>query len=117
DVELIQAIRSSGSDFQIFCELMDRAITKIVLMQTMTTESGSSYSQAQIHYKVMMAGAKSDSDLLDESWRRGPATWLTNWNYPGAAVPIVYRDFSLPSDLTALATRDQTLAGIGWRPK
>ncbi|HXS18092.1 MAG TPA: DUF935 family protein, partial [Polyangiaceae bacterium] len=46
DVELIQAIRSSGGDFQVFCELLDAMISKVMLGQTMTTDQGSSYAQA-----------------------------------------------------------------------
>lgn len=42
--------------------------------------------------------------------------WLVEWNFPDAKIPIVYRDFSVADDLTALATRDQTLTNIGYRP-
>lgn len=117
DVELIQSIRSSGGDFEQFLARLDACIAKIVLMQTMTTDQGSSLSQAQIHYKVGQQGAKSDSDLLDESFCQGPAKWLTEWNYPGAKTPIVYRDFGIAEDLKALADRDQVLNTMGWRPR
>lgn len=117
DVELIQSIRSSGGDFEQFCVRLDAAIAKIILLQTMTTDNGSSLSQADVHHKVMTAGAKSDSDLLDESFTLSVATWLTNWNYPGAAIPIVYRDFGDSQDLKAVAERDNILNQMGWRAK
>lgn len=116
DVELVQAIRSSGGDFEQFCTRMDRAIAKIILLQTMTTDDGSSLSQAQVHESVLTAAAKADSDLLDESFARGPATWLTEWNYPRAKVPVVYRDFAAAIDLKAIAERDEILNRIGWAP-
>ena len=117
DVELIQAIRSSGGDFEQFIVRLDAAIAKIILLQTMTTDNGSSLAQADVHHKVMTSGAKSDSDLLDESFTTSVATWLTNWNFPGAKVPIVYRDFGDSQDLKALAERDNILNQMGWRAK
>lgn len=117
DVELIQAIRSSGGDFQVFHEMLDAQIAKVVLGQTMTTDQGSSYAQAQIHYRVMQARAKADADMIDDSFTRGPATWLTEWNYPGATVPRVYREFSLGEDLSARADLDGKLNLIGYRPR
>ncbi len=117
DIELLQAIRSSTGDFDEFIQRLDRAIAKIILLQTMTTDDGSSYSQSETHYKVLTAGSKADSDLLDESFRLGPATWLTEWNFPGAKVPIIYRDFSASVDLKAIAERDVALNRLGWKPK
>lgn len=117
DVELIQAIRSSGGDFDTFLRLVDQTISKTLLLQTMTTDDGSSYSQARVHERVAIMGAKTLSDLLDESFMATVGAWLTEWNYPGAARPILYRDFDVAQDLQALAQRDQILSGIGWRPK
>lgn len=117
DVELLQAVRSSGGDFEQFCTRLDAAIAKIILLQTMTTDNGSSLSQSETHYKVLTAGAKTDSDLIDESFTMGPARWLTQWNYPGAATPIVYRDFSSSVDTKATAETDNILNQMGWRAR
>lgn len=117
DVELIQAVRSSGGDFEAFKRSINESISKVILLQTMTTDQGSSYSQSQVHHRVAVAGHKSQADLLCESFARSVGTWLTEWNYPGAAVPIIYRDFAESADLKALAERDAILSGMGWRPK
>ena len=111
-----QAMKDSGGDYDRFIARLDAAIAKIVLTQTMTTDNGSSLSQAQIHYKVGQATAKSDADLICESFVKSIATWLTEWNFPGAKVPTVYRDFGEAVDLAQTAARDQALAAIGWRP-
>lgn len=116
DLELIQAAKDSGGDYERFISLLNAAIAKIVLMQTMTTDDGSSMSQAQVHRRVQQGGAKSDADLLNESFMQGPARWLTEWNWPGAKVPLVYRDFTESEDLAARAARDAQLHGIGYRP-
>jgi phage gp29-like protein len=60
--------------------------------------------------------SKSYSDRICESFMRGPGTWLTNWNYPGAAVPKVYRDYSESEDLKLVAERDEHLKNVGYRP-
>lgn len=116
DLQLIQAMKDSGGDFQRFCERMDAAIAKIILTQTMTTDNGASLSQAQVHERAGIALTKSDSDLLTESFTRGPATWLTEWNFPGAKVPVVYRDFAQADDLQARVDRDVKLNSMGYRP-
>ena len=116
ELEILQAMKDSGGDYDRFIARLDAAIAKIVLTQTMTTDQGSSLSQAQIHYKVGQATAKSDADLICESFAKSIAAWLTEWNFPGAKVPTVYRDFGEAVDLAQTAARDQALAAIGWRP-
>jgi hypothetical protein len=52
---------------------MDECIAKVVLSQTMTTQDGSSLSQAQVHAGVKLEVVKSDADLLSDSFNAGPA--------------------------------------------
>lgn len=115
-VELVQAARDSGGDYNTFIGLLNGAIAKIVRTQTMTLDDGSSLAQGKVHLTVADMADKTDSDLLTESFTLGPVTWLVEWNFPGAKVPRVYRDFTRPEDLSASATRDQALATIGYRP-
>ena len=79
-IELIEAARSGTADYAQLYERMDKAISKVVLSQTMTTDDGSSRAQAQVHQGVADHVIKSDADLLCESFNRGPVTWLTEWN-------------------------------------
>lgn len=116
EVELVQAMRDSGGDYEKFIALLDAAISKVMVLSTMTTDDGASLAQGQVHEGTSEIGAKAESDLLTESFAKGPATWLTEWNFPGAATPIVYRRFESPEDATALATRDKALFDMGWRP-
>lgn len=116
ELELVQALRDSGGDYERFIARLDAAITKILLSQTMTSDNGSSLSQAQVHYRVQQATTKADADLVCESFMAQVATWLTEWNFPGAATPTLYRDFGESEDLAATAQRDVQLATIGWRP-
>ncbi len=116
EVEILESMRSSGGDYDAFAARMDRAISKIVMSQTMTTDDGSSLAQANVHARVGGKVTLTDADLIHESFNEGPARWLTEWNFPGAATPVVWRDGADPEDLSARATRDAQLASIGYRP-
>ncbi|USE35242.1 DUF935 domain-containing protein [Endozoicomonas sp. SCSIO W0465] len=43
-IELIEAARSGTADYDALCQRMDKAISKVILSQTMTTDDGSSRS-------------------------------------------------------------------------
>jgi phage gp29-like protein len=115
-LELLKAIGNSGGDYETFARYIDADISKIVLSQTMTTDNGSSQSQATVHEGVKLDVAKGFADLLCESFNNGPAAWLTAWNHPGAAVPRVWRNCEVPADLESLAKRDQTICNLGFQP-
>jgi phage gp29-like protein len=115
-LQLLEALARAGDDYEKFCKYSDAGTTKIILCQTMTTDSGSSLSQSQTHADVKVDVAKSYADLQCESFMRGPGKWLTRWNYPGAAIPILYRDYSEAEDLKLVAERDGLLSTVGYRP-
>ena len=94
---------------------MDAAISKIVLSQTMTTDNGSSRSQAEVHDDVGDAVKKSDADLVCQSFNEGPVARLCEFNFPGVAPPRVWRKMEDPEDTTAAVDRDEKLHRIGWQ--
>jgi phage gp29-like protein len=112
--ELLEATRRSGGDHNVFYREMNSAITSVVLSQTMTTENGSSRSQAEVHMDVRQDVIIGDADLQCESFNDGPLTWLTEWNHPGAKPPRVWRNTDEPEDLQAASERDKTLYDMGW---
>jgi phage gp29-like protein len=113
---LLEATRGGTSTHEAMLAAMDRAIAKVVLSQTMTTDDGSSLSQAQVHGEVRDEVVKADADLVCQSFARQVATWLTAWNFPGADVPRVWRRMEDEPDLKDLAERDELLSRIGWVP-
>lgn len=115
-LELIEAARSGTADYDGLVERMDKAISKVVLSQTMTTDDGSSLSQAKVHESVSRAVIDADSDLINDSFRRTVATWLTQWNFPGAQVPIIKRMTEPEEDLSERAERDQKIYALGYEP-
>ena len=114
-IDFLEAGRSGTADYVQLWELMDAAISKTILSQTMTTDSGSSLSQAQVHEGVASRLLKRDADLLCHSFNRSVIRWLVDWNYPGAAYPKVWRKIDPAADLKGLADRDKVLFDMGFK--
>ena len=91
DVELIEAAKNSGGSYEKFLKYWDGAIAKIILSQTGTTQQGQYSGTAEVLNDVKSELVKSDADLLCESFNDTVATWLTEWNFPGAKAPQVWR--------------------------
>lgn len=120
-VELMSAARSGAADYHQLCAYMDAAISKVVLSQTMTTDNGSSRSQAEVHGGVKMEVTATDADDLTESFTNGPggeggpARWWTDFNFgPDVAAPIVRRHVEEEEDTKTTAETDKVLHEMGW---
>jgi hypothetical protein len=117
-IELLEAARSGSGSFEELCRYMDAAIAKIILSQTMTTDSASTglnSNQAGVHDDVKLEVVKADADLLSDGFNTGPARWWTDLNYgPDVASPQVWRDCEEPTDLGTEATTDTALKALGW---
>lgn len=114
-IELLQVAKSGVADYEQLCRYMDECIAKVVLSQTMTTQDGSSLSQAQVHAGVKLEVVKSDADLLSDSFNAGPARWWTDFNYgPDVASPRVMRDVEEETDTKLAAETDGLLKELGW---
>ena len=69
DAKLLQGSTSSSNDaYKGFLDRMDEQISKAVLGQTMTTDNGSSQSQATVHKEV--------NDKIDKADRLWAMSWL-----------------------------------------
>jgi phage gp29-like protein len=118
EITLLEAARSGTSDYKTLHDTMDATIQKVVLGQTASTQGtagklGNDDLQGDVRDDII----KADADLVCESFNNGPARWLTEWNFPGAAIPRVYRVTEKAEDLSARAKRDKDLKDIGYRPK
>jgi len=118
-LELLETSKGSASYQEIF-EQMNALISKIILSQTMTTDSGSSLSQSQVHLIVRQEVTDSDCDLLHDSLNSSLIRWLWEFNrgaFPNAEPPIVSRSLERSEDLNARAERDSKLYALGIRLK
>ncbi|WP_428527137.1 DUF935 domain-containing protein [Roseibium sp.] len=71
DMELIQSKANGGAVFEGFAEFLDGQVSKAVLGQTMTTDDGSSQSQAEVHNDVRMDIAQADTAALQHTLNTG----------------------------------------------
>ncbi len=116
-VELIEAAKSGISTHEQLIDRMDQAITTAVLSQTLTTSQGDRGSQAlgNVHEGVKDAVAKSDADLLSDTLNETLMYWFTEFNFPGAAAPHIWRDMEDCEDLGEKADRDLKLSQASGR--
>lgn len=118
-INLLEAKRSGTADYDTLCQRMEDSISRIILGQELSSKShstGMNSGIALIQNEVRMEAVKADSDLVCNSFNATVAKWLTEWNFPGAAVPRVWRNASEPEDLDMLVKRDVALASIGFVP-
>jgi len=115
-IELLEAARSGSADYTELHDRMNAAIAKVVLGQTLTTEAAGGQYKADVQMDVRQDLVKADADLVCESFNNSVARWLTEWNFPGAAVPKVHRKIDEDEDLTSLAARQKNVFDMGFRP-
>lgn len=116
-VELLEAARSGAADYKSMHDAMNAAISKIIIGQTATTEGtpgrlGSDKTQEGVAQKIVEA----DADLLCDTFNNGPVKWWTEWNFPGAVPPRVFRQTEPTEDLNARAERDNKISSLGYEP-
>ena len=112
---LLEATRSGSTDYPTLIGIMDAAIAKVILSQTMTTDDGSSLAQGRVHKDVRDEIVEADAALIDDSFNRQVIAPWCFWNFgPDVRPPRVQRRLEEETDLKALAEVDKTLADIGW---
>lgn len=125
-IELLEATRTSSiNTYQDLCDYMDKAISKIILGQTLTSEPGSSgsYSLGQVHNLVRRDILKSDADMMCEHINATVVRWLVDFNFAPTGTgqriyPKVWRRTEEETDLQARAARDKIILvdmGMGAR--
>lgn len=116
EINLLEAARSGAADYETLHRVMNEAISKIVLSQTMTTDNGSSKSQSETHAGVRDKVVKADADLLCASFNRQVVKWWCEYNFPNAVPPVVRRVTEPPEDMTERANRDNLIYKLGYEP-
>lgn len=120
EILLLEASRSGSiSCYEGLAKYMDSEISKAVLGETLSTEVGDtgSYAAAQTHDKVRMQLAKADADLLSDTLNRTLIKWITEYNFPNAKPPRLWRDFGEQENLDSRVQRDKTLFDMGFKLK
>jgi len=116
-IELLEAARSGTADYTELYDRMNAAIAKVILGHTGSSDSTPGRLGGEDNARgVRQDLVKSDADLICESFNNGPAKWLTEWNFPGAAAPKVWRQVDEGEDLDERSQVDERLHLMGYEP-
>lgn len=117
-IELIESAKGNGGQtlFENMARWCDEQVSKAVLGQTMTTDNGSSLSQAQVHNDVRMDIARWDARQLEATINEYLVKpWIIlNWG-PQARYPRVTLQVPEPEDLKLLVDSITPLIDRGMR--
>lgn len=89
--------------FERLAEWLDKQISKAVLGQTMTTDDGSSQSQANVHNEVRQDILKADAKQLAATLNRLVRVYIDLNHGPQLHYPRIVLQVTEPEDLKALA--------------
>lgn len=115
EIEFIEVGGASGNGlFSGKAEYLDKQISKGVLGQTMSTDDGSSLSQAQIHENVRHDIGKADARQSAVTMNRDFVRPFVDLNYgPQETYPTVVLPFTENEDIKALADVVTKLVPLG----
>ena len=116
-IELLEAARSGTADYSSLMDRMDRGHRQGVPRQTASSEgTPGKLGNDELQGDVRQDLVKADADLVCESFNTSVGRWVTEWNFPGAAVPRVYRKVEPDEDTSKRAERDKTIYDMGFKP-
>lgn len=115
EIEFIEAAGGAGNAvFSSKAEYLDRQISKGVLGQTMTTDDGSSLSQAKIHESVRHDIARADARQVCVTANRDLVRPFVDLNFgPQEKYPVVVIPITESEDIKILAEVVDTAVQLG----
>jgi phage gp29-like protein len=117
EAELLEATRGGTADYTALYDRMDAAIARVTLGQTASTQGtpgklGNDELQGDVRADIV----KADADLVCMSFNATVVKWLVEWNFPGAALPTVWRKCEDEEDANTTAERDELISKMGFKP-
>jgi len=93
DVGLLEATRGGSVSYREWCEYWDKQMSIATTGETLTTDIGNAGSRAasETHYEILELLVDADGDLQSDTLREQLITWMVEYNFPGAAVPNIWR--------------------------
>lgn len=93
EVELLEAARSGSVSYEAWCKYWDTQMSITTLGETLTTDIQGNGSRAagEVHADILQMLVDADADLLSVTLRETLIQWLIDYNFPGAAVPNIWR--------------------------
>lgn len=93
ELSYLEATRSAPASHEAWARYWDEQISEAVLGETLSTNIGKigSLGAAEVHSEAKSQIIDADSDLLSDTLHATLLTWLVAKNFPGRAVPRVWR--------------------------
>ncbi|NVK42125.1 MAG: DUF935 domain-containing protein [Oceanospirillaceae bacterium] len=117
-IDFENAGTTSGGDklYKELAEWLDQQVSKAVLGQTMTADSGSSQAQAKVHNEVRMDILKADAKQLEYTLNRDLVKPFIDLNFgPQENYPTIEIPVPEPEDLELMANILNKLVPMGLR--
>lgn len=115
-LELLEASRNSGGDYDVFALRMNDAITRLIIGQSFTVDGAGGQYKGDVLADVKQEIVKADSDVINWSFCRQVVRWLCDWNFPGATLPRIWRRIEGQPDLKDVSETMRNIYQIGYRP-
>ena len=113
--EFVNAMRSGTQDYDTMRAAMDNALAKVIIGQTASQQgTPGKLGNEELQGEVKNDLVKADADLVCNSFNRTVGRWLTEWNFPGATPPRVWRIVDPPESMNEIADRDTKIYALGW---
>jgi len=117
EVKLLESTRTGAVDFDAIRDMADRAIAKIIVSQTMTTEQEGGQYKADTAKDVRDEVIEADADLLAGSFNSSVAAWFTLCNFGAdCPVPRLHWEIEAEEDSNKRAERDTKIFAMGFKP-
>ena len=115
EIEFIEAKGGQGNAvFGDMADYLDKQVSKAVLGQTMTTDDGSSLSQAKVHEDVKIDIKKSDARQVSTTINRDLIVPFVAFNFgPNAPAPVFAVPVEDPEDVKTMSEALARLVPMG----
>lgn len=116
-VNLIEAARTGAATYEDLHKVMNEAIAKIIVGQTLTIENTGGQYKAEMQKDVRDEIVLADGDLICASFNETIARYWTLYNYgPKVKPPRIFRRVKGEPDLKPQADRDKVIFDMGYEP-
>ena len=115
EIEFVECNKTTSIElYEKFARYCDEQISKAIVGQTLTSDSGGSYAQSKTHDKVRMDITKADARALSNTIRKCLIRPLVVFNFGNdARVPYLVFDVEEEEDLNITAEIYEKLNGMG----
>jgi phage gp29-like protein len=109
-LSMLEASRSGTLDYLELYNAMKSAVHEVLLGQTASvTGTSGKLGSEELRGAVKDEYLKADADTICGTFNNSVVRWLRDWNYPGAALPKVWRRVDGSEDLNQRSERDQRI--------